>query len=69
MDGPVGVDDMERPKTLFLVQPRQELVCLLDWDGTKTVAHIQLQNPRHHELAQTAVRVVEEPGFVSRAAA
>jgi hypothetical protein len=69
MDGSRSVDDVEGPKALLLTQPRQELVCPLDRQGAKPTAKIELEHARDRELAQTAVRVIEEPGLFSRAAA
>jgi len=62
---------MERPHALFLVQRRKQLgrARILKCDRAQPPLAIEPQDTGNHELAQPAVRVVEEPGPISRAAA
>jgi hypothetical protein len=62
---------VERPETLFRTQPGKQLgrTRVLQGERLEAMSKVELQHTRNHELAQPAVRVVEEPGLLSRAAA
>jgi hypothetical protein len=69
--GSVGLDEVEGAHPLLLVQPRQQLrgTRILERDRAQPACAVELEDARDHELAQSAVGVVQKPGLVSRGAA
>jgi hypothetical protein len=69
VDAAGGVDEVERPEPLLRAHAREEALCgrILESDGPHLMVH--LQHARDDELAQAAVRVVEQPVALSQAAA
>ena len=66
-----GVHQVERPQSLLATHPGEQLsgARVLKRERAQAAMPIELQHPRDHELAQPAVRVVEEPGPLRRVAA
>jgi hypothetical protein len=71
MHRPVGIDQVERLHPVLLGHPGQQLSGsrVLQRKRPESVCAVELEHARDDELAQTAVRVVEKPGLLSRAAA